>query len=105
MTDPTAAQVDATFAAITGHTPAPPTVTDWTTFDPAMIANPQPGWLVQGRMVDPSFTDAAGDLHPGDLDDWHPIQLGGNTCDHTDTICGDCVDSWLCDWNLRMVRP
>ena len=61
--------------------------------------------LIEGCLWDDTFTDGNGRLMMcADAGKWHPIDVAvEGACEHFNTICSGCVDSWSQDWALRAV--
>jgi hypothetical protein len=69
----------------------------------ALSSNPM---SVVVRRLDPHYYDRDGNMHI-DLEsfEWHEVSLSAtNTCEHCESICLGCLESWTCDYEVRLVR-
>lgn len=72
-------------------------------FDGQLLGGLPLGYELRGRLHDPSF-EVAGQWYAGDLEAWETLDVAPHPddCDHIDTICANCADSWSNDWDLRI---
>lgn len=61
---------------------------------------------VQVRILDPHYYDRNGYLHiDADSLGWSEVPLSTNdVCEHSDTICFECLESWTYDYEVRFVH-
>lgn len=67
-------------------------------FDTLLVGGLDPGLQLRGRQRNssPQATD--------DPDSWHTLTVATDPdqCDHTDTVCAECSESWSLDWELQV---
>lgn len=60
---------------------------------------------VKIRLRDPSFNHD-GKLYPGNLEDWSEIPvMHEEMCDHQETCCTECAESWAIDHERGEIKP
>lgn len=75
-----------------------------------MIIDVPSGQKLQFRMLDPEYYDKDGNMciKAKDLE-WEDCPDGmikaiPDDCNHRETICMICIESWCTDWEFRLVQ-
>ena len=69
----------------------------------ALSSNPM---RVVVRRLDPHYYDRDGNMHIDfESFDWHEVSLSTtDACEHCESVCLDCLESWTCDFEVRLAR-